>query len=209
VDQAQAGVAEGHAGQIFGDGHLLPGNDVFAVPVGIVEEIEDQDDRPQGLTVSQIISFPAGIGLDRVGEGVKSGGGGEFWGHAHHNFRVIHGDLRDHPFIGNVDLMVFSGFGDHEDPGHLRGGPGGGIDGHMRDQGIRADFALEEYDLGGFGRIVGAPPAQGDERITTGVEKCFQHLLGDFEGGVGFNRGTDLGVDPGGAEMIADCRGQA
>ena len=104
VAHAQEGVGEGHTGHGGGVGHLLAGLGIVgAVVIGTGQVLKDDLQGLERQTVGVIGSHHAGIGLQRVGHGVDTAGGGQAAGRGHMEVRVDDGHLGQQLVVGQRD----------------------------------------------------------------------------------------------------------
>ena len=206
VDVAQRGVIESNARQILGVGHLVPGLHVVAVGHRLGQVLVDHLHRHQGGGVGEYVGGGGDIGLNGVGHGVHTGGGGEGSGHPLHEDRVVDGDLGGDSPVHNGHFHLAGGVGDDAETGDLRGGAGGGVDGHQGDHVLGGlvhalvvvdGAAVAGHQADALGAVVGGAAAQRDDRVAVvGVEEG--HASFDiFIGGVGFGAVKDHRRDPG------------
>jgi len=135
VGGAEDGIGKGQPGGEARHGHVGVG--LHVVPVGhrLAQVAGDQLDRLEGVNVGQRGGRQRHVGLDAVGEGIQSGGGGQLHVHGLHQFRIDNGDVR-HQRLGDDRHLQFAGRVDDDgELAHLRAGAGGGRGDHHGGEG--------------------------------------------------------------------------
>ena len=210
---AEAGVVEGHAGQILSVGHLVAGLNILAVGHGRAQVVGNQLDGLDGTGVCNGCGDGRDIGFDGMGQGVHAGGSGQGCWLADHQHRVIDGDLGCAAPVDDGHLHLGVGVGDDAEAGHFRGGPGGGIDGHEGRHRLGAFVhALEVADMpavaddqtDALGAVVRAAAAQRDDRITLIVLIGLDAVMNILVRRVGFGAVEDHDADTGALDALLD-----
>src|SRR5699024_8307292 len=126
---------------------------------------------------------------------VHTGGGGEGSGHPLHEDRVVDGDLGGDSPVHNGHFHLAGGVGDDAEAGDLRGGAGGGIDGHQGDHVLGGlvhalvvvdGTAVAGHQANALGTVVGGAAAQGDNGVAAVLLEEGHACLHVLVGGVGF-----------------------
>src|SRR6185369_18081214 len=132
VDITEAGVVEGHTGQVFGVSHLVAGFQIVSVSHGRSQPFGYQLDRLDGAGVGDRGGYGGDVCLDRVGQRVHAGGGSQRSGHGHHEERIVDRDVWGAAPVDDGHLHVGVGIGDDTEAGHFACCASGGIDGQER-----------------------------------------------------------------------------
>ena len=218
MDVAEAGVVEGHAGQVLGKAHALARLDVLAVGHGRTQVLGNQLDGLLGGRVGHGVGDGGHVGLDRVGEGVHTGGRGQCRRHADHQKRIVHGDARGHAPVDDGHLHVAGGVGDDAEAGHFRSGTGGGVHGQVRRHRLGGLVhalvimnlaAVGDHQAHALAAVVGGAAAQGDEAVALLFLVDVDAVMHVLVGGVGDGLVIDHVFHLGGVEQVGDLLGDA
>src|SRR6185369_15917676 len=175
VDITEAGVVEGHTGQVFGVSHLVAGFQIVSVSHGRSQPFGYQLDRLDGAGVGDRGGNGGNVRLDRVGQRVHAGGGSQRGGHGHHQERIVDRNVGGAAPVDDGHLHMGVGVGGDAEAGHFACRAGGGVDGQERRHrfgGLVYPFevanvaAVADHEAHPLAAVMGAAAPQRHDPVT-------------------------------------------
>ena len=171
----------------------------------------DQTHGVFGEAIGKRVGAAADIGLDRMGQAVEPGIGGQ--PQRHRQRQLVIDDRRERATgePGDQHLLVGLGVGDHGKPRHLRAGAGGCRDRDDRGTGfgdLGRDLVIAHLPAIGdqhrhtFRRIDRAAAAKGDKAVEPALGEVAGAGFDDGGRRVGDSVGEDLPADAGPVQQV-------
>ncbi|EPY38964.1 hypothetical protein AGDE_04965 [Angomonas deanei] len=196
VDVAEAGAVEGHTGEVLGIAHTLSGGDIVTVEGGSHEVLLDETHGLKRAGISDVGGTEGAVGLDGVGEGVHTSGGGDRLGELHHHLSIVNGDGGGDGVGGDHHLHLTHLIGDDGEAGDLGGGTGSGVDGNAGVLRLLGDIetlvvvdltavGLDDSDT--LGAVLGTTTTNTDDAVGLGLLEGLETVFDVLHGGVGLH----------------------